>query len=150
MKRIRLFAVIVALFFCMTALESTQALAAQAETGTKARLSGIDRTEARITDLHAKLKITEAQEAQWGKVAQVMRENAAEMESMVKAKTAKGSLNAVDELKSYGTFADAHAAGLNKFTPVFEALYADLSADQKQVADKLFTKKDHHRKHRSK
>ncbi len=150
MKRIALFTVVVALFFLVAIMGSTPASAAQAETGAKAKLSQIDRTEARISDLHAKLKITEAQEKQWSAVAQVMRENAAEMESLVKARKEKGSLNAVDDLKSYSTIADAHAAGLKKFIPAFEALYADLSADQKQAADKLFTKIAHRVKHRRK
>jgi hypothetical protein len=131
-------------------LGSTSVFAAQADAGAKARLSRVDRTETRITNLHARLAITEAQEAQWSNVAQVMRENAAEMESLVKARKEKGGLNAVDDLKSYSTIADAHAAGLKKFIPAFEALYADLSADQKQVADKLFTKLSHHRKQKRK
>jgi translation initiation factor 2B subunit (eIF-2B alpha/beta/delta family) len=151
MKRIALFTV-VAVFFCMTAmLGSTLTSPVQAETDAKAQPSRTDRAEARISDLHAKLKITEAQEKQWSSVAQVMRENAAEMESLVKARKEKGStLNAVDDLKSYSTIADAHAAGLKKFIPAFEALYADLSADQKQAADKLFTKIAHRGKQRKK
>ncbi len=150
MKRITLFTVVVALFFLVAVMGSTPTSAAQTETGAKAKLSEIDRTEARIADLHAKLKITEAQEKQWSNVAQIMRENAAEMESLAKARKEKGSLNAVDDLKSYSTIADAHAAGLKKFIPAFETLYAELGADQKQAADKLFTKMARHGKHRRK
>src|ERR1039457_1509607 len=40
-----------------------------------AKASAEDRVEARITDMHAKLKITQAQEDQWAKVAQSMRDN---------------------------------------------------------------------------
>lgn len=149
MKRIALFTVVAALFFCMTVmLTSTFTYAAQAEKG--ARLSMTERTEARITKLHDALGITEAQEKQWASVAQVMRENAAEMESLVKARKEKGTLNAVDDLKSYSTITDAHAAGLKKFITPFEALYTELSADQKQAADKLFTKIARHKKTRKK
>lgn len=35
----------------------------------------VDRAELRIQDMHARLKITAAQEKLWGKVAQVMRNN---------------------------------------------------------------------------
>lgn len=151
MKRIALFTVVLTAFFLISVMGSTPTFAAQTETGAKAKLSQIDRTEARIADLHAKLKISDAQEKQWSNVAQVMRENAAEMESLAKARKEKGStLNAVDDLKSYSTIADAHAAGLKKFIPAFEALYAELSADQKQAADKLFTKIARHGKHRRK
>ena len=41
---------------------------------TMAKVSKVDRTEARIKDLHATLKITPAQEDLWKKVTEVMRE----------------------------------------------------------------------------
>jgi hypothetical protein len=118
----------------------------KAQTGAAApqpKMSGTDRVEARINDLHSKLKITAAQEDQWKKLAEVMRENAATMEPLAKARQEKGNaLNAVDDLKSYARIADAHAAGLNKFIPVFEVLYAGMSDEQKKMADSLFTKHD--------
>jgi len=109
----------------------------------KSKMSETDRVEARINGLHSKLKITAAQEDQWNKVAEVMRENAAAMEPLVKARQEKGNtLNAVEDLKSYARIADTHAAGLNKFIPVFEVLYTGMSDEQKKIADTLFARHD--------
>jgi hypothetical protein len=99
----------------------------------------VDRVEARITDMHAKLKITAAQEDQWGKVAQVMRDNEKAIEPLIKARKENSkTMTAVDDLKSYGEITDAHADGIKKFTPVFAALYDGMSDVQKKQADALF------------
>jgi len=117
--------------------------AASATSEAKQKASKIDRTEARIKELHSKLKITEAQEEQWNKVTQVMRENAVAMEPLIKAREEKETaMNAVDNLKSYSKIADEHAAGLQKFISAFEPLYASMSDDQKKNADNIFTKHD--------
>ncbi len=97
------------------------------------------RVEARISELHSKLQITPDQEDRWKQVADVMRENAQTMDSLIQARRSHAtSMNAVDDLKSYGDIAQAHAEGLKKLTPAFEALYASLSDQQKQTADTLF------------
>ena len=98
------------------------------------------RIDARIKAFHSKLGITEAQEEQWSKLAQVMRENATTMQALITARKAKGAMNAVDDLKSYTEFLDAQSAGLKNFIPPFEDLYAAMSDDQKKNADKIFTK----------
>jgi periplasmic protein CpxP/Spy len=107
--------------------------------------------EARINDIHSKLKITEAQEEQWNKVAQVMRDNAATMEPLIKARKVQiKTLNAVEDLKSYAKISEVHTAGLNNFILVFEPLYAGMSDEQKKIADKIFTKRDHHKRSKKK
>jgi protein CpxP len=89
--------------------------------------------------MHAKLKITQAQEAQWAKVAQVMRDNEKAIEPLIKARKENAkNMSAVDDLKSYGEITDAHADGIKKFTPVFATLYAGMSDAQKKEADALF------------
>jgi hypothetical protein len=100
------------------------------------RGEGVD---ARINDLHSKLKITAAQEEQFNKLAQVMRDNVGAMEPLIKARKEKGAMNALDDLKSYSEIQDAHAAGLKNFIGAFEPLYASMSDDQKKLADKIFT-----------
>jgi hypothetical protein len=58
---------------------------------------------------------------------------------VVKARLEKArAMSAVDDLKSYGEIAEAHANGLKKFTSVFEPLYAGMSDAQKKSADTLF------------
>jgi periplasmic protein CpxP/Spy len=106
---------------------------------TPARASKVDRTEARIKDLQARLKITPAQEDLWNKVTQVMRENAKTMDALIRARSEKEkTMNTVEDLKSYSEITQAHAEGLKNFIPVFEALYAAMSDDQKKDADTLF------------
>ena len=104
-----------------------------------AKASAEDRVEARITNMHAKLKITQAQEVQWANVAQVMRDNEKAVEPLIKTRQENAkTMTAVDDLKSYGEITDAHADGIKKFTPVFATLYAGMSDNQKQEADALF------------
>src|SRR5664280_2619463 len=68
-----------------------------------------DRTELRIKDMHAKLKITAAQEDQWSRVAQVMRDNAKTMDTLTQTRMNHAKdMTAVDDLKSYGEITDAH------------------------------------------
>jgi periplasmic protein CpxP/Spy len=108
------------------------------------RTSKVDRVEARIKDLHAGLKITSAQEDQWNKVTQVMRDNAKIMDALNQARFEKAKdMSAVEDLKSYSEVAQAHADELKNFIPVFEELYAGMSDDQKKAADILFRHGSH-------
>jgi len=108
-----------------------------------------NRVELRIKDMHAKLKIMSAQEEQWGKVAQAMLEDAKTMDSLTQARIDHAKdMTAVDDLKSYGEIADAHAAGIKKLTPLFADLYAGMSDAQKKEADTLFRHGDHKHRHR--
>ena len=51
---------------------------------TAGKASAVDRAEARIKELHTKLKITQTQEDLWHHVTQVMRDNAKTMEALIK------------------------------------------------------------------
>jgi periplasmic protein CpxP/Spy len=101
--------------------------------------------EQRITDLHAALKITPAEETQWNGVAQAMRENAAAMDKLVATNRTSPPQNktAVDDLKSYQQFAQAHVDGLKNLTTAFSTLYNAMPADQKKVADEVFQTSSH-------
>ena len=106
-----------------------------------AKASSEDRVEARIKDMHAKLKITKAQEDQWAKVARVMRDNAKTMDALTQARLEKAktkTMTAIDDLKSYGEITGAHEDGIKKFIPVFTTLYGSMSDAQKKDADALF------------
>lgn len=101
--------------------------------------AGNSSVEARIKDLHKRLKITDAQKAQWDALAQVMRENAQAMADLQKQRASDAStMNAVDVVKSYSEVIQAHADGMKKFIPAFEALYNSLSDAQKKIADSMF------------
>jgi hypothetical protein len=100
---------------------------------------GGDPVETRITQLHDQLKITSAQETKWKAVAQVMRDNARSMDALMKKRSqAAAPMSAVDDLKSYREFTEAHAKGLQKLITAFEALYNAMPAAQKKNADQVF------------
>jgi periplasmic protein CpxP/Spy len=128
-------AVVMAVLVAIITFAPSLALAAKA--------SNEDRAEARIKDMHAALKITPAQEDQWAKITQEMRDNAKAMDALTETRLANSkTMTAVEDLKSYGEIADAHANGIRKFTPLFETLYASMSDAQKKEADALFQKGD--------
>ena len=102
------------------------------------------KVEARIKDLHTRLAITAAQEDSWGKVAQVMRDNEDTMSTLVQARKDNAqSMTAIDDVKSYGEIAQAHADGIQKFAPVFGTLYGGMSDEQKKNADSIFRDRGH-------
>jgi protein CpxP len=143
----------VAFFFTIAFAMSNPSLAVSADPAqkTSGKVSKVDRTEARIKDLQAKLKITPAQEELWKKVTEVMRDNAKTMDTLIQARSEKTkTINTVEDLKSYSEIIQAHADGLKNFIPVFEALYVSMSDDQKKEADTLFRYGGHHRKAKGK
>jgi hypothetical protein len=105
--------------------------------------------EQRITSLHASLQITAAEEPKWNSVAQAMRDNAAGMQKLVADKMAEStqSPSAVDDLKTYEKFAQAHVAGLKNLTSAFETLYDAMPDAQKKVADGVFQSFGHDATH---
>ncbi len=104
-----------------------------------ARPSRVEHVEARIKELQAKLHITPTQEALWQNVTQIMRDNAQTMDGLTQARIDKAkTMTAVDNLQSYSVIVEAHAEGLKKFVPAFEALYASMSDAQKHQADNVF------------
>jgi periplasmic protein CpxP/Spy len=95
--------------------------------------------EQRITTLKASLKITPDQEGKWDGVAKAMRENAASMDKLVQEKQAKmANMNAVDDLKTYQEFSQAHLDGLKNLISSFKTLYDTMTPDQKKNADHVF------------
>ncbi|MBV8192018.1 MAG: Spy/CpxP family protein refolding chaperone [Alphaproteobacteria bacterium] len=96
--------------------------------------------EQRIQTLKTALKITPEQESKWNAVAQAMRDNASHMEKLVadKRKLPADKLTAVDDLKTYEDFAQAHLDGIKHLNSSFKALYDSMSADQKKNADQVF------------
>jgi protein CpxP len=129
------------------AMMLAQATAAPAETkparAHTSKASTVDASEARITDLHAKLKITPAQEDLWSGVTRVMRTNAQAMEPLRKTRSEKApTMTAVEDFTSYAEIADVHADGIKKFVPVFAALYDSMSDAQKKNADTIFRRSE--------
>ena len=137
--------------FAFAIANPSMAVSADPAQKTPAKVSKVDRTEAYIKNLQAQLKITPAQEDLWKKVTEVMRDNAKTMEALHQTRIEKAkTMNTVEDLKSYSEITQAHADGLKKFIPAFEALYASMSDEQKKDADTLFRYGGHHRKAKGK
>jgi hypothetical protein len=96
--------------------------------------------EQRITALHAALKITPEQESKWNSVAQAMRENASAMDKLIASSrtTPPQNLSAVEDLKTYQKFAQAHVDGLKNLISSFSTLYDAMPDPQKKIADTVF------------
>lgn len=117
-----------------------QAAAAPATTQPASVNAGPDEAvEAHIKELHNRLHITAAQQAQWDNLVAVMRSNATTMVDLQKARGQDvSSMNAVDAIKSYQMVIREHEKGMDKFVPAFEALYSTMSDAQKKTADSMF------------
>ena len=122
--------------------------AGQAQTATRAPTHGVDGL---IAHLHEEFMVTPAQEEQFQKLANVMREDADTMSALAKKRAESAKTNsAVDDLKTYAEIAEAHAEGTKRMIPVFQALYDSMSDAQKQAADIEFREHyttHHHHKH---
>lgn len=95
--------------------------------------------EQRITDLHTRLKITAAQQSQWDQFAQVMRDNAKDVDTAYQQRAASfDKMNAVENMQSYAQIEQMRAQDMQKLVPAFQTLYTALSGQQKQQADELF------------
>lgn len=95
--------------------------------------------EQRISSLKVALKITPDQESKWDGVAKAMRDNASSMDKLVHEKQGKmANLNAVDDLKTYQEFSQAHLDGLKNLTSAFKSLYDTMTPDQQKNADHVF------------
>lgn len=98
-----------------------------------------ERVERRIKELHAQLHITQAQEPQWNQFAQVMRENARDMDQAFMHRAQQfATMNAVQNMQSYEQIAEEHTKRLQKLVPAFENLYNSMPDQQKQIADQVF------------
>ena len=121
-------------------IQLAQATAPQSAAGAGATEAKTETVEQRITALHAALKITPDEEKKWASVAQAMRQNAAAMDKLVAQTDAKSAkpMTAVDDLKTYQKFAQAHVNGLKNLIDDFQALYAAMPDAQKKNADEVF------------
>lgn len=107
------------------------------------------RVEGRIAYLKAALKITSAQEAQFDKVAQAMRQNATERQKSFEALRGQRDQthSAVDRLESGVKLSQERTRAQERYLAAFKPLYDSLSPAQKQTADSLLAphRFEHHR-----
>jgi len=101
----------------------------------------------RIRELHDKLRINADQEALWESVAQIMLSNGEKFHSSIEERATKlkdKSLSAIDDLKSFQALADQNADGIRVLIPEFEKLYASMTPEQKENADRVFVEHQRH------
>jgi periplasmic protein CpxP/Spy len=148
-------AVLMSTFVVGAAIAQTPAKPASPQTSTDASAPAMASADAKrdaavekhIAELHRTLKITAAEESQWNEVAETMRANARDLDRAIDAREAnRGSATAIDDLNSYAEIAQVHANSVKKLAGAFSALYATMSAEQKEAADDAFG----HRGHESK
>jgi hypothetical protein len=118
---------------------AASAPAAQTAASAPAASTREARTEERIAQLHASLKITPQQEEQWSRFADVMRENGRTMSDLYRQRIAqRDTMSALDDMKQYQQITQANADGTKRLVEAFEPLYASLSPEQKKLADTSF------------
>ena len=101
--------------------------------------SAQERVEKRIKELHTQLRITSAEQPQWEQFAQVMRENARDMDQVLMERAQQfPTMNAVQNMQSYQQITEEHTKRLEKLVPAFEKLYQAMPDQQKQLADQVF------------
>jgi protein CpxP len=97
------------------------------------------RVEQHIRELHAQLRITPAEQPQWDQFANVMRDNARDMNQQFTARREQFlTMNALQNMQSYEKIADAHAQHLQQLVPAFENLYNAMPESQKRLTDQVF------------
>lgn len=97
------------------------------------------RVEEHIRELHAQLRITPAEQPQWDGFANVMRDNARDMDQQFTMRREQfPTMNALQNMQSYERIADAHAQHLQQLVPAFENLYNAMPESQKWLTDQVF------------
>ena len=103
-----------------------------------------ERVEARLAYIKTALKITDAQQAQWDNFAGVMRKQAKDADARMQehrakmaANTERKRPNAIERLERQQAFMATASARIGERLTVQKPLYAALSPEQQQIADKV-------------
>lgn len=109
-----------------------------------------ERVEARLAYLKTALKITDAQQPQWDAFANVVRKHAREADERIKARQARMAQRtegqrptAIERLERRQERLATASARLNELLAVEKPLYAALSPEQQQIADKALAPRGH-------
>ena len=114
-----------------------------------AKTTAVKHTELQIKKLQSTLNITDAQKELWNTLTQVMRENAKDMDALTveRAEHTK-TMNSVELMKFHSQIIEAHLNQLKKFIPPFEAFYASMSDQQKNITDMIFRTGEYRKHHK--
>jgi hypothetical protein len=145
-------ALVVVMAAFLSAILFANATSSFAAPGTKkttavARTTAVEHTGAQIKQLQDSLKITEAQQALWNNLTQVMLENAKEMDALTKERADNTkTMNAVERLKFHSQITEARLAQQRRLIPPFETFYTGMSDEQKRITDTIFRTGKHGKK----
>jgi periplasmic protein CpxP/Spy len=93
---------------------------------------------ARIKYLHDRLRITAEQETLWAKVADAIGENMRDVAPLLRERfRSSTSGSALDLLRAHEMLDKVQLDSIERFTTVFDPLYAGLSPGQQKIADAL-------------
>lgn len=105
-----------------------------------------ERVEARLAYIKAALKITDAQKTQWENFADVMRKQAKEADAQIQdrrasmaASTERKPPTAIERLERQQAFMATASTRIGERLAVQKPLYAALSPEQQQIADKVLS-----------
>ena len=112
-----------------------------------------ERVEARLAYLKTALKITDAQRSQWDAFAGVQRKHAKSADERIQARRAKmaqqskdAKPTAIDRLERRQQMLAVQSQHLSELLAVEKPLYAALSPEQKQIADRVLASRGGHGK----
>jgi len=101
-----------------------------------------ERVDARLAYVRTALKITDAQQSQWGAYANLVRKNAQDMEQRFQSRQSGNTgwehrqrPNAIERLERAQSFHAEAVTRINEILAVEKPLYAALSPAQQKVAD---------------
>jgi len=107
-----------------------------------------ERVEARLAYMKTALKITETQQPQWDAFADVMRKQAREADTRIQSHREKRAANAgarpltaIERLEMRQQFMAASSTRIGERLAAQKPLYAALSPEQQQIADRLFAER---------
>jgi Spy/CpxP family protein refolding chaperone len=107
-----------------------------------------ERVEARLAHQKAALKITAEQEARWNAYAEVVRKQAKEADARLQSRREKMAASAggkrpgaIERLEQRQAFMAEASQRIGERLAVQKPLYAALSPEQQQIADRLFAQR---------
>jgi hypothetical protein len=125
---------------CLTMPSAAAAQAATSRDHHQTMEQQRETVEMRISNLHTLLMITPEQEGAWTQVAEAMRHNE---HVMIKLEADKAALpahdvTAIEDMRTYEAFNEAHVEGVKNLISAFEGLYSAMPAPQQAIADQVF------------
>lgn len=92
-----------------------------------------------LDTLHADLKVTPAEEPLWGKFADTMRENAADLGQAYRTRRDQlPTMTALEDMNSFIDVEQKRLDGMKRSSAAFADLYNAMPADQQKTADAVF------------